>query len=328
MPRLGIVGSMVWDRIHARDGRTVPVEEWGGIAYALAAAVAARPPEWTIVPIVKIGRDLEERAFRFLRELPGLDLETGVHIVPEPNNRVELRYEDYERRFERMSGGVPPWSWDELEPAVTGLDALYVNFISGFEMGLETATRLRANFAGPIYADLHSLFLGIDGAGWRSLQPLEAWREWLRCFDIVQVNEPEMEMLAQAWGDPWRFAADVVGHELRLLVVTLGARGAAYVASPEFGAGPRTWKHAGRRIPPVAAPAAARTEMFTLAPDIMANGDPTGCGDVWGATFCCRLLAGQSLEDAARAALRAAARNVHHHGATGLHLHLNGRIVA
>ena len=38
MPRLGVLGTMVWDTIHARDpGRDAPIEEWGGIAYALAA---------------------------------------------------------------------------------------------------------------------------------------------------------------------------------------------------------------------------------------------------------------------------------------------------
>jgi sugar/nucleoside kinase (ribokinase family) len=319
---------MVWDRIHAREGRAVPVEEWGGITYALAAAAAARPPDWTIVPVMKVGRDLEERAWRFLRELPGFDCESGLRIVPEPNNRVELRYQDMERRTEQMSGGVPPWQWEELQPIVAGLDALYINFISGFELSLETATRLRAAFDGPIYADLHSLFLGIDAAGWRSFQPLAAWREWLRCFDIVQVNEPEMDMLASAWGDPWHLAAEVVGPDLRLLVVTLGSRGAACIAAPDFGRGPLSWKHDAGRIERVVPPAAARSQRFTLAPDTQVDGDPTGCGDVWGATCFCRMLAGRGLEDSVRAALDAAARNVRHRGATGLHHHLSGRIVA
>jgi sugar/nucleoside kinase (ribokinase family) len=318
---------MVWDRIHARDGRALPVEEWGGITYALAAAAAARPPGWTVVPIIKVGRDLEERAWRFLRALPGLDLERGIRLVPEANNRVELRYQDRERRCERMSGGVPPWTWPELEPVLAGLDALYINFISGFEFGLDVAQRLRAAFKGPTWADLHSLFLGIDAAGWRSLQPLEARRDWLRCFDMAQVNEEELGMLAHAWGDPWRFAAEVVGVELRLLVITMGARGAAYVASPEFGSGPLSWStEQGRR--PVVAPGAT-TRSARMAPLTgPLEGDPTGCGDVWGATCFAALLAGDSLEDAMRRALLAAARNVSHRGATGLYDHLQGRIAS
>ncbi len=326
MPRLGVIGTMVWDRIYARDGRAAPVEEWGGITYALAALAAALPEDWSVVPIIKVGQDLEEEALRFLRELPDFDLERGIRVVPEPNNRVELRYQDRERRSERLTGGVPPWTFDELAPLLDGLDALYINFISGFELDLETATRVRLAFRGPIYADLHSLLLAVDPAGYRVPQPLAAWREWLRCFDIAQVNETELGLLAHAWGDPWRFAAEVVGEDLRLLCVTLGERGAAYVASPAFRPQPLSWYEPGlaaRR--PLAVPGAVRSEHVTQIGGPR-DGDPTGCGDVWGATCFASLLTGLSLEDAIATANNAAARNVEHRGATGLHLFLQGRI--
>jgi len=326
MPRLGVIGTMVWDRIYARDGRAAPVEEWGGISYALAALAAARPDGWTVVPIIKIGQDLEEQAWRFLRTLPGFDLEHGIRVVPEPNNRVELRYQDRERRTERLSGGVPPWTFNELAPLLEGLDALYINFISGFELDLETARRVRLAFRGPIYADLHSLLLAVDPVGYRVPQPLAAWRDWLRCFDIAQVNEMELELLAHAWGDPWRFAAEVVGEDLRLLLVTLGDRGAAYVASPSFRPQPLSWYGPGLAPQrPLAAPGAVRSERVAQVGGAR-EGDPTGCGDVWGATCFLGLLAGLSLEEAIAAANAAAARNVEHRGATGLHLFLQGRI--
>jgi len=324
VPRLGIVGTMVWDRIHARDGRDVAIEEWGGISYALAAAVAACPPGWTVVPVMKIGRDLADRAWAFLGQLPGLDLEPGIRIVPEPNNRVELRYRERERRFERMSGGVPAWSFGELEGVLGTLDALYLNFISGFELHRETAARIRHAFAGPVYADLHSLLLGIEPGGLRTPRPLEAWREWVRCFDVVQVNEDELASLAQAWGDPWRFAAEVVGGPLRLLLVTLGSRGAAYVAAPDLDAG-RGCIDSIRSRPVVEKPGPARSQRLSAIAGPQ-EGDPTGCGDVFGATCWCALLAGRSLDDAIGAALEAAGRNVRHRGATGLHHHLTGRI--
>ncbi|HSH76222.1 MAG TPA: hypothetical protein VLA09_11105, partial [Longimicrobiales bacterium] len=66
---LGVVGTLVWDRITARDGRTEPVEEWGGIGYALAALSASLPQGWRVLPIVKLGRDLAEEGRRFLREI-------------------------------------------------------------------------------------------------------------------------------------------------------------------------------------------------------------------------------------------------------------------
>jgi hypothetical protein len=324
---LGVLGTMVWDRIHARDIRVAPIEEWGGISYALAGVSAASPPEWTITPLIRVGSDLSEKAFHFFRSVPRLTLTEGIRVVPEPNNRVELRYIDRERRAERLTGGIGPWTWAELEPRIQGLDALYINFISGFEMELETAQKLRLNFRGPIYADLHSLLLGVDATGLRVPRPLEAWREWLRCFDIVQMNEDELTILAQAWGDPWRFAAEIVNDELRLLVVTVGARGTIYFAAPSFEKDPMSWRHGEDLVirPSFATGGHVRSERIP-APPTAATGDPTGCGDVWGSTFFCKLLEGHTLNTSIRTANATAARNVEHHGAAGLHEHLAGKL--
>lgn len=323
--RLGVIGTIVWDTIHARDTRGRVSEEWGGISYGLAALAASLPQDWEVMPILKVGRDLSERASLFLRGLPRLDAKSGVWAVPEANNRVELRYDLGERRCERLTGGVPAWTWPELEPLVGRCDALYVNFISGFEMELATSTQLRRMFAGPIYADLHSLFLGVSTSGWRMARALPAWREWLRNFDIVQVNEDEFDLLGSAWGDPWKLAAEVVGPDLRLVVVTMGARGAAYVAAPSFFAGhPLDW---ARTRGGIVTEKPTRSGRAAVEGGERA-GDPTGCGDVWGATFFARLLAGDALEAALAAANRMGARNVEHRGASGLHVFLQGQLAA
>src|SRR5690606_11633833 len=120
---LGVIGALVWDRIVDRDGRREPVEDWGGIAYALGSLSAALPPDWRILPILKLGRDLGEEGRRFLREIPGVD-DRGIVVVPEPTNRVELRYESAGRRTERLRGGVSPWTLPELSPLVSMCDAL------------------------------------------------------------------------------------------------------------------------------------------------------------------------------------------------------------
>jgi len=322
--RLGVVGTLVWDTIRHRDGRSEPVEEWGGIAYALSALEAALPPEWEVVPIIKIGSDLSEAAWRFLREFPRMDVETGIRVVPEDGNRVELVYSGDERRTERLTGGAPPWLWAELGPLVGTCDALYINFISGFEMELDTARALRSTFPGPTYADLHSLFLGVGLRGMRVPQELPSWGAWLRCFDAVQMNEQEFELLGRAMGDPWELAAQVVGPELKLIAVTLGPKGAGYVAGAGFDSDPACWPKTRHRV---AAPGHARSGR-TLSETGELQGDPTGCGDVWGATFFARLLAGNELQGAMTDANRMASRNVEHRGASGLNRHLRGLLSA
>ena len=309
MPRLGVVGSLVWDEIHGRDPLAPPVEEWGGIAYALAGLDAALPPDWEIVPLIKVGRDLAQPAAEFLGSLRRLVPGGRCVEVPVPNNRVVLRYFTGERRCERMSGGVPAWTWDELGPMVRDLDALYVNFISGFEMGLGTAETLRQGFRGTIYADLHSLFLGMGRDGMRSRQPLPDAPGWFGCFDVIQVNEDE---LSQLGADPLLVAADVLGAGASTLLVTLAAKGAVY-----FGT-------AGRQDGTTAGTGAIATALVPAPAVELA--DPTGCGDVFGAVACARLLAGDALPEAVRVANELAARNAGFRGASGLAAHLRGEL--
>lgn len=225
------------------------------------------------------------------------------------NNRVVLRYETAERRTERMSGGVPGWTWPELGPMVQDLDALYVNFISGFEMCLGTAQALRRGFQRPLHADLHSLFLGMQQDGVRRLQALPNIEAWLGCFDVVQMNEEEMQQID---ADPLAVAARAMAQGVTLLVVTVGPRGAIYVANPS---GPS----------PLAATAPLATALVP-APNVVAL-DPTGCGDVFGGALTAHLLAGEPAEAAIRHANAAAARNATFRGAAGLTRYLRGESI-
>ncbi len=326
MPRIGILGSLVWDQIHGRDPLTKPVEEWGGVAYALASLDASVAPGWEIVPLIKVGQDLAARAREFLGGLERLTPGGRCVEVPAPNNRVVLHYLSTERRTERMSGGVPGWTWDELGPMVRDLDALYLNFISGFELTLGTAQALRQGFDGPIYVDLHSLLLGMQHDGIRVLRPLTDAVEWLACFDVVQLNEDEMRQLSP---DPLSLAADAIGAGTSLLIVTLAAAGAAYVAAPGFDgftAGRRAGGRAGSGLPAGASVSLPIRTARIPAPSITPL-DPTGCGDVFGAAAAARLFAGDGVEDAIRHANAMASRNAVFRGAGGLRRHLKGELV-
>jgi sugar/nucleoside kinase (ribokinase family) len=130
---------------------------------------------------------------------------------------------------------------------------------------------------------------------------------WCACFDALQGNEQELSMLAP---DPMTLAATAFSRRagLQTLFVTLGPRGVVYFED----AGP------GRPL---------RTALVPASPArVAAGGDPTGCGDVWGATYFSRRVAGDTLSVAMRAACDAAARNVEHRGATGLAHHLRGEL--
>jgi hypothetical protein len=328
MPKVGILGSLVWDQIYGRDPRAEPVEEWGGIAYALASLDASVASGWEIVPLIKVGQDLAGKAREFVGGLRHITPGGRCVEVPAPNNRVILHYYSTERRTERMSGGVPGWTWGELGPMVRDLDALYLNFISGFELALGTAQALRQGFSGPIYVDLHSLLLGMQHDGVRVPRPLQDAASWLGCFDVIQLNEDEMRQLSP---DPLSLAAEAIGAGTSLLIVTLAAKGAAYVAAPGFD-GWRDGGTGGQRdsgvapVPLSRRPAVPLRSALLPAPTVDVL-DPTGCGDVFGAAAAARLFAGDPVEDAIRHANAMAARNAAFRGAGGLSRHLRGELV-
>ena len=161
-----------------------------------------------------------------------------------------------------------------------------MNFISGYELDLDTTQLLRRGFPRFLYADLHSLFLGKEPDGTRVPRPLPDAPAWFGCFDMVQMNEAE---LAQLGPDPLLVAAGALTRGCQTLVVTLGPRGVAYFT--------------GR-------PVRSARIASDAAPD--PEGDPTGCGDVLGATVVASLVTGAALEEALRLGTHMGARNVTH----------------
>jgi hypothetical protein len=297
MPRLGVLGTLVLDTIHRPAPADDVLTDLGGIAYSLAALEAVAPIGWNVFPFIKVGADLRPEADAFLDGLERVESLDGVLTVPEPNNRVDLFYSSKPRRCEKLTGGVPGWTWSELAGAVSSCDAFIVNFIAGWEIDLETAKRLHTEYRGPVYADIHSLPLAVGPDGVRSLRPLPEWPAWRRCFDVVQMNEEELNTLAETDRKPSEEARDSVVNGPEILFVTSGAAGSRWYARTSDGV-----QEGEVATEPVAAELA----------------DPTGCGDVWGAACASSLLAGESAAAAAGRANRIAGLAATHRGTTGL----------
>ena len=291
--RLGVLGTLVRDTIHL-TGVGRPAKAWGGIAYALAAFDHVLPHGWVAVPVIKTGNDTAERALQFLRSFATVGDMGFVRVVPEPNNRVELTYTTQVDRTEVLTGGVPGWSAREIAEVLPTLDALYVNFISGVELDLAGALTMRDKLHGPSYADLHSLFLDIESDGRRSPRYLPSSGRWAGCFDTVQMNENEFGLFVRGAPDPWPVAERAFTRRLGRIVVTRGAEGAEIMTRGQGGA-----------------PPARESVRVTSGP---VAGDPTGCGDIWGATFFASVLGEAAPRQAARRANRVACDKV---GCTG-----------
>lgn len=302
--RLGVLGTLVRDTI-CLSGAHRPVEAWGGIAYALAVLDVVLPPGWTLVPVVKIGADLFAEATGYLRSFSRIGDTAFVRRVKEANNRVELVYAAGSDRVEVLSGGVPGWSADELGEVLPALDALYVNFIAGWELDLAGAERVRDGFAGPCYADLHSLFLDVGSDGRRLPRGLPRSDEWGGCFDAVQMNSDEFVLFTGGESERRSVVESALASRASMIIAT---RGSGEVELMTSGG---TDGSLARRLVPVA--------------EGPCRGDPTGCGDIWGATFFAALIAGTDVEAAAERANRMARRKLGSSGAEAFRASLSHR---
>ena len=109
----------------------------------------------------------------------------GIRKKEAQNNHCVITYGSSGERREALEGRLPPLKYDDVRSYLQ-VDLLLVNFISGFDIGLEALKRIRREFAGIIYMDLHSLTLGIDPQGRRFLRPIPQAEEWIAQADILQ----------------------------------------------------------------------------------------------------------------------------------------------
>ena len=321
MKRLGILGTVVWDRIHPPPGSPgaggEPHEDWGGITYSIEAFDAARGDGWTCLPIAKVGEDVFEKAVDRVSRLVGVGSIEALVKVPQHNNRVDLHYSDSADRCEHLRGGVPGWTWDDLAPVIADCDALYVNFIAGWEFDLSVARRLREEFDGPLYCDIHSLLLGTDRAGVRVRRELDDWSAWRACFDLVQGNRDEIRIVTGGIQDPLAGVRSLVTSGVGAAFSTLGGDGVAWAATSDSRWLDASFASVGEIAAQVAGPATAAAVV-----------DTTGCGDVWGATCFTSLLAGQTLPAAVETANRYGGLTAGLRGTADLGKHLRTGLLA
>jgi sugar/nucleoside kinase (ribokinase family) len=283
MKRIAAIGTVNRDTIYTPDG--VMTESFGGLLYTVLGLAALADSGTVICPVCNVGADVWEKVMGFLEGWTNI-VPDGVRWVPERNNHVTIRYDARGEKEEVLLGGVPPLDSGCLKPMLD-VDAVCVNFISGFELSLEAMQRLRRSASGKILMDFHSLSLGMDAKRRRFFRRLAHWREWMTCADVVQMNEREAEVLAGRMlrneVEVGAFGAEVLECGPDALSITRGDAGSWLVNSDGLEA----------------FPALALDEVM----------DVTGCGDVFLAGFTLEYIRSGDVRAASRFANRAAGMN-------------------
>ena len=284
---VGVLGSINLDTIHHPDGRRA--ESLGGILFTACALAHLGRGRLRTRLFARLSREIEPEVEPLLRACPAVSLD-GLRRLDGPGYRCEIRYDRHGRKSERLLGDVPPLETADLDPWMPSLDALLVNFITGFEIDPDTLRGLRQSLRGPIFMDVHSLTLARDAEGCRRLRAPSSWPRWASLADVVQMNREEARTLGAPADRLEEWAASLLDLGPKVAVITLGEQGVLCAW--------RTTEGGIRRLGLPAAPVAEGSPI-----------DPTGCGDVFLAAVAAGLLTGRPVAEALEQATLAAARN-------------------
>lgn len=290
-PSIAVLGTLTRDTTIYADGSRS--ENLGGTHYALLTLAHLFGGSARIVPVANVGHDAFDDIQAAL-ELPGVD-RSALRRVPQANNHVHLTYHDGAERDEVLVGLVPPVTLAHCE-SVPRVDWLLINLTSGRDIELETLRALRGRPTLGLQLDVHSLTLGFEADGRRVPVKPAHWEDWVACADWVQMNEAEALLLGDR-SDLEHFAARVLDLGPRGVLLTLGQRGCLGLWRDEDGS------TRALRLPATQDPQPAY---------------PTGCGDVFGASFAFAMLRRAPVEAAMRFANAAAGAKACHEPYTAL----------
>ena len=254
--KITLIGTIVKDRIFGIDGTVT--ESFGGLFYSIEALRAVSAPDDRIIPVSFVGADIYDRVIDYFKDDSRMDLK-GFYRIEQPNNHVDLRYNDAQERIEFSLDPMPPLTYGQIAPFLDA-DLLLVNLISGWDIELPDLQKIANDFHGILSMDLHSLTLAREPDGRRVRHKLKNFDAWLAVPDILQLNKKEFESICHSGLTV--FYKKYCFDQNKIVNLTLGNRGSISVYREK------------NEIVKISTPPA----------DVKVI-DPTGCGDVFLSAF-------------------------------------------
>jgi hypothetical protein len=252
-----VIGHSVEDHINYL-GKTAKMKP-GGIFYSVSGLNAFKNKEDEIYLATAVSKknyflfesvykELNQKYFSWVEEIPSIHLSV---------------YDDKERH-EKYSNITDKLELDFSE--LNSFDGILINMITGFDISLDDIEKLRENYQGKIYLDIHSLARGIDEGFVRKFRKIPEFHRWAKSVDIIQANENEIQTLSSLT-DEIKIAEEILSYGVKVFVVTKGEIGcSAYVMGTKGIIG---------------------LEKKALKVPIV---NRVGCGDIFGAVFFYSLL--------------------------------------
>ena len=290
-----VIGHLCLDVIQHPNGNET--QSYGGIFFSVAALANLLGTNDTINPVFGVGKEEYDALIERVKAYPNIDT-SGIYKFNAPTNQVHLLYKNSTDRVECSRHIAEPIPSKKIRPYLK-TDMVLVNMISGFDITLETLDEIRMETREqhiPIYMDVHSLTLGINKDFTRYHRPVENWRRWLFMLHAAQMNEEEAAILSSEKLDELNLAKQVLALNTKALIVSRGEHGCTAFIDEH--------KHIHR----LDIPAATASEAV----------DPTGCGDVFAASYCAHYLKSKDVHEAVQFANKVAAHKAQMQGSVNI----------
>ncbi len=105
-------------------------------------------------------------------------------------------------------------------------DGIYINMVSGFELGINELYQLRQSFAGEIYIDIHTLSRGVDENRKRYFRAIPHPEVWYGNVNFLQANEREILTLGAEHEGKDEIVENMLGIGVNGVIVTNEKKGA------------------------------------------------------------------------------------------------------
>lgn len=210
-----IIGHSVEDHIHSSSGN----EEIkpGGIYYTAAAMNIIKNNDDEIYLCTSIQKDnfhlfepvyknINSKYFQNVNQIP------KVHLYL--NNNDE-RTEKYENITNKIS--IP---FNDLNT----FDGILINMITGFDISLEDIIKIRENYKGKIFFDVHTLSRGLNENMIREFRKIPDINKWFNSIDILQANENETLTFFNSKNED-EIVEEVLNHNVKIFLITKGNKG-------------------------------------------------------------------------------------------------------
>jgi sugar/nucleoside kinase (ribokinase family) len=161
-------------------------------------------------------------------------------------------------------------------------DGILINMITGFDISLEQLQYIRKNSSALIYFDIHTFSRGLGENYVRNFRLIPDFDQWLKCLDIVQVNQFELFTISKKESEP-EIVEEIISLGVQYFCITKGEQGAKVY-----------YNHNGE------------INSYFISARKVNNPHLIGCGDVFGAAFFYSYIRKRDVIESINTAIKAA----------------------